>query len=101
MPGRIWSGKPDSNRRHSAWKADALPTELFPHVGGGGWIRTNVGRGPADLQSAPFGRSGTPPARQCLVLPVVLPPFTALRAMELAAGIEPATCCLQGSCSAD
>src|SRR5262249_34455517 len=28
----IWSGKPGSNRRPSAWEADALPTELFPHV---------------------------------------------------------------------
>ncbi len=28
-----WSGKPDSNRRPSAWEADALPTELFPHFG--------------------------------------------------------------------
>ena len=26
----IWSGKRGSNSRHSAWKADALPTELFP-----------------------------------------------------------------------
>ena len=25
------SGRPGSNRRHSAWKADALPTELLPH----------------------------------------------------------------------
>ena len=25
------SGKRGSNSRHSAWKADALPTELFPH----------------------------------------------------------------------
>ncbi len=25
-----WSGKRGSNSRHSAWKADALPTELFP-----------------------------------------------------------------------
>ena len=25
-----WSGKRDSNPRPSAWKADALPTELFP-----------------------------------------------------------------------
>src|SRR5579864_7340553 len=24
------SGRPDSNRRRSAWKADALPTELLP-----------------------------------------------------------------------
>jgi hypothetical protein len=27
-----WSGKRDSNPRPSAWKADALPTELFPHL---------------------------------------------------------------------
>jgi len=25
-----WSGRPDSNRRHSAWEADTLPTELLP-----------------------------------------------------------------------
>ena len=29
--------------------------------GGGGRIRTSEGYKPADLQSAPFGRSGTPP----------------------------------------
>ena len=28
---RIWSGKRDSNSRHSRWQRDALPTELFPH----------------------------------------------------------------------
>ena len=28
---RIWWRQPDSNRRHSACKADALPTELCPH----------------------------------------------------------------------
>ena len=27
----LLSGRPGSNRRHSAWKADALPTELLPH----------------------------------------------------------------------
>lgn len=26
------SGRPGSNRRHSAWKADALPTELLPLI---------------------------------------------------------------------
>ena len=31
IPLMIWSGKRGSNSRHSAWKADALPTELFPH----------------------------------------------------------------------
>src|SRR5258706_13774001 len=29
--------------------------------GGEGWIRTNVGARPTDLQSAPFNHSGTPP----------------------------------------
>ena len=26
------SGRRDSDPRHSAWKADALPTELLPHI---------------------------------------------------------------------
>ena len=34
------SGRRDSNSRHSAWKADALPTELLPLVCGGNRIRT-------------------------------------------------------------
>ena len=41
-----WSGKRGSNPRPSAWKADALPTELFPRWlfrGGGRRIRTSVG----------------------------------------------------------
>ena len=31
------SGRPGSNRRHSAWKADALPTELLPQ-----WYKYNL-----------------------------------------------------------
>ena len=35
------SGKRDSNPRPSAWKADALSTELFPqNIRGRRWIRT-------------------------------------------------------------
>ena len=30
-PFVVWSGRRGSNPRHSAWKADALPTELLPH----------------------------------------------------------------------
>jgi hypothetical protein len=39
----IWSGKRDSNPRPSAWKADALPTELFPRVGAP-WLRMTASR---------------------------------------------------------
>ena len=60
----------------SAWKAEVLPlnyTRLMPTAflpptytaqllppGGGGWIRTTEARA-SDLQSDPFGHSGTPP----------------------------------------
>ena len=75
-----WSGKRDSNPRPSAWKADALATELFPlrccryivpnavpempreRVEGEGFEPSKAK--PADLQSAPFDRSGTPPGRR-------------------------------------
>ena len=32
------SGQRDSNPRHSAWEADALPTELCPHTGLEGFL---------------------------------------------------------------
>ena len=62
-----WSGKRDSNPRPSAWKADALATELFPlkslpcrkMVVGEGFEPSKAS--PTDLQSVPFDRSGTPP----------------------------------------
>src|SRR5687768_16450332 len=67
---------------------DSTP-ELLPRrrFGGGGWIRTTVGRCPADLQSAPFGHSGTPPKN------------FVRRVLEPAPGIEPGTYCLQDSSS--
>ena len=68
-PEGRWSGKRDSNPRPSAWKADALAAELFPLTARPGrvlnwWWGKDLNlrrREPADLQSAPFGRSGTPP----------------------------------------
>ena len=70
----LWSGKRDSNPRPRAWKARALPTELFPPTQapkptpGDHWWRgedSNLRRHkPADLQSAPFGHSGTSPLRK-------------------------------------
>ncbi len=35
-------------------------TQLYNYLGGGGWIRTTEARA-SDLQSDPFGHSGTPP----------------------------------------
>ncbi len=44
--------------RVEPWRRENLGTPLN---GGGGWIRTNVAITAADLQSAPFSHSGTPP----------------------------------------
>ena len=51
-------------------------TELLPRgIGGGGRIRTSVGRCPADLQSAAIVHSATPPglALKELFAPIGLP----------------------------
>ena len=55
------SGRRDSDPRPSAWKADALPTELLPliSVGRGGFEPPKAT--PADLQSAPVDRFGISP----------------------------------------
>ena len=83
---KLWSGKRDSNPRPRAWKARALPTELFPLSRSDPassrskpsfryriprpaqpdiWWRgedSNLRRhSPSDLQSDPFGHSGTSP----------------------------------------
>ena len=58
-------------------------------VGGRGWIRTTEAEA-TDLQSAPFGHSGTLPLNNHL---------TADIKMELVDGLEPPTCWLQISCS--
>ena len=58
-----WSGRRGSNSRHSAWKADALPTELLPQ-GRDLWAKMDSNhrsRKTTDLQSAPFGHSGIRP----------------------------------------
>ena len=57
-----WSGRRGSNSRPSAWKADALSTELLPHCRLWAKMDSNHRRyKPADLQSAPFGHSGIRP----------------------------------------
>ena len=118
-----WSGRRDSNPRPSAWKADALPSELLPlryvirYCGREGAPhgrppshkaveRKRVGRGGfeppnpegADLQSAAFDHSAT-----CPVLPENTlrkdPLKNTCLNEELAKGLEPPTCSLQVSCS--
>ena len=100
-----WSGKRDSNPRPRAWKARALPTELFPQtklVEREGFEPSKAS--PADLQSAPFGHSGTSPLLvkhrtiPCPALPtserrsVIVSPPRQFFCMELAIGLEPTTC---------
>ena len=101
---RSLSGRRGSNPRPSAWKADALPTELLPQFFfskgqsfqkksptpkiGLSWEKMDSNHRrykPADLQSAPFGHSG------------ILPKF--LRTFEPMEGIEPTTPRLQITCS--
>ena len=61
----VVSGRRGSNPRPSAWKADALPTELLPRF----FTKKKWGekdsnlrrRAPADLQSAPVGHFGISP----------------------------------------
>ena len=38
-----WSGRRDSNSRPSAWKADALPTELHPPINDCGFRNWDCG----------------------------------------------------------
>src|SRR6266536_5884830 len=56
-PRKNWSGKPDSNRRPSAWEADALPTELFPRRGL--WF-CREGRGESSRSAGWRTRRGAP-----------------------------------------
>ncbi len=111
-----WSGRPDSNRRRSAWKADALPTELLPRKDQSRYkcpyganrdkkpfpewrvVDSNHRRHkPADLQSAPFGHSGNPP--EFAIAADRCNEARSERKPELAKGLEPATPCLQSRCS--
>ena len=57
---KIWSGRRDSNSRPSPWQGDALPLSHFRMymVEGDGFEPSKAVL--TDLQSAPFGRSGTP-----------------------------------------
>ena len=66
------SGRRDSNPRPTAWKAVALPTELRPLISiknKWGEQDSNLRRHKStDLQSAPVGRFGIPPALIIIIL---------------------------------
>ena len=105
----VWSGKRDSNPRPSAWKADALATELLPlsianqFRGLAGESERTCASGDAveswwgeedsnlrsttaaDLQSAPFDRSGISPQE------IRLYSSPGALFLELAKGFEPPT----------
>ena len=89
----LLSERRDSNPRPPAWKASALSTELFPQVHFV-WVVMDSNhrrRKPADLQSAPFGHSGTHPNFK-----VHYSKFTIFSlAREPLVGLEPTTAGLQ------
>lgn len=80
----------------SAWKAEVLPlnyTRVSPTVclvEGEGFEPSKAE--PADLQSAPFGHSGTPPATLVQSEQSAMPMHLSQQYSELVTGVEPATC---------
>ena len=84
------SGRRGSNSRPSAWKADALSTELLPHLLWAKMDSNHRRRTSADLQSAPFGHSGIRPFYFRHLF---------LRSFEPIEGFEPTTPRLQITCS--
>ena len=82
--GQIWQEDVYLEKRGSAGngqliragiREDGNPLRDYRLSGGGGWIRTTEANA-TDLQSAPFGHSGTPP----------------YEIVELVDGFEPPTC---------
>ena len=71
----LLSGRRGSNPRPSAWKADALSTELLPqHYEKILWAKMDSNHRrykPADLQSAPFGHSGIRPKSGAKIIKVL------------------------------
>ena len=70
LPPQHWSGRRDSNPQPSAWKADALPTELHP-LKRRSWCRgqgSNLRRALARRVYSPVPLTTRPPLHSCQVL---------------------------------
>src|SRR5215813_2311775 len=94
-----WSGKRDSNPRPRAWKARALPTELFPQNknGGEGRIRTFEGIAGRFTVCSLWPLGNLSPSLCNHNFASARPSRTLLRqldrfSLELAIGFEPTTC---------
>ena len=85
----LWCGMTGSNRRHSACKADALPTELIPHIK---FETQSI----ATVSWMPFYI----PLHRFSQWPVGLPP-TNDAVLELSTRFELVTSCLPSTCTTD
>ncbi len=119
-PTKRESGRPDSNRRRSAWKADALPTELLPRCW---WLFSSrcaelsgPRGGAASVRREMWRVMDSNHRRQSRQIYSLLPLATRATLQfndskhlryardenddELTRGLEPLTTCLQNRCSA-
>ena len=89
------SGRRGSNPRPSAWKADALPTELLPHTFG----YKNSGESRIRTYEGVRQQIYSLPQLATLVSPHTFKSFKKLILIEPMEGFEPPTSWLQISCS--
>ena len=90
-----WSGKRDSNPQPSAWKADALAVELFPHSGGAFSRTGRITRRPPRRSSPTVSLS--PTAKAAISSPRIARPgrkrkppgFRRMQGMVEGGGFEP------------
>ena len=92
--GGKMSERPGSNRRPSAWKADALPTELLSH-----WFASFCGESRIRTCEGKTNRFTVCPRWPLEYLPQRCNMIMNVPFFEPMEGLEPTTCWLQISCS--